>query len=432
MAETRPSANLWQHTAPPLEIGTGPLQGEVEADLAIVGGGFTGCSAALHAARRGLSVRLIEAGRIGDGGSGRNVGLVNAGLWLSPDDVVAALGDDGERLNKALAAAPDLVFALIANNRIDCEARREGTLHCAHAPAGMEMLRDRHFQLTAAGAPVTLLDADETARRTGTTRYCGALHDARAGTIQPLAFCRGLARAAAGVGATLHESTPALAVGREGEGWTISTPQGRLRAAKLIVATNAYHDNAAGVAKPQFVPVHYFQIATAPLGANLRGSVLPGGEGCWDTATVMSSFRLDAAGRLLLGGIGAADSVGGGTHRAWAKRAVHRFFPQIGDVPIEFAWSGRIAMTGDHIPKILRLGRDGYAVFGYSGRGIGPGITFGKALAETLAGDGEAALPVTPVNAHHERFAAAKALYYETGARLAHFLGARGQPQKTG
>jgi glycine/D-amino acid oxidase-like deaminating enzyme len=426
------AGNLWRVTCRETAEAP-PLEGETTADLLVVGGGFTGCAAALRAAELGARVCLIEAGTPGEGGSGRNVGLVNAGLWLPPEGVSAALGAEaGARLTQILGAAPDLVFGLIERHAIACEPVRAGTLHLAHSAAGLRDLRERHRQLAALGAPVTLLGPEETARRTGTSAYRGALHDARAGTVQPLALCLGLARAAAAAGARLHAASPALelraAGAGVGAGWEAVTPMGRVRAGALLLATNAYHSAAAGTPAPQSVPVHYFQLATAPLPEALRAGLLPGGEGCWDTAPVMSSFRTDAAGRLVLGAIGRLDHAAGGVHRAWARRMLARLFPALAGRPLCHAWFGRIAMTGDHVPKILELGPRGLACFGYSGRGIGPGITFGTRAAEALLSNHDEALPLRPIPAHVERLAPLRAAAIETGAILAHAAGARLRP----
>ena len=149
---------LWAATAP-----AGPdleaLQGSRQTDVAVIGGGYTGLSAALHLAEAGIETTLLEAEAIGFGGSGRNVGLVNAGLWMFPDDVVKVLGaDDGERLLSILGDSPDLVFALIEKHAVECEARRQGTLHCAHSPGGFRQLQMREEQWGRRGAPVTLLN----------------------------------------------------------------------------------------------------------------------------------------------------------------------------------------------------------------------------------------------------------------------------------
>lgn len=417
--------NLWQETARETAA-YAPLDAEAQADLVIIGGGFTGCSAALHAAGQGASVRLVEAETIGYGGSGRNVGLVNAGLWTPPEKIVASLGREaGDRLNSLLGGAPELVFSLIEEHAISCEARRAGTLHCAHSRSGLADLRDRYRQLRALDAPVTLLSAGETRERTGSKIYYGALHDARAGTIQPLAYCRGLARAASKAGAVLHEQSQALSIAREGSQWIVTTPGGTIRAQALLLATNAYHQGATGLPAPQSVPVAYFQMATRPLGDNLRGAVLPGGEGCWDTARVMSSFRMDDAGRLIIGGCGSLDHGGGEVHRAWAARKLAALFPDLRNEPLEYSWFGNIAMTSDHLPRILRLGERAFAIFGYSGRGIGPGTVFGKHAASACLGANYDALPIPPIDAHSEPLARARSGFYELGIALTHLVSDR-------
>jgi glycine/D-amino acid oxidase-like deaminating enzyme len=417
--------NLWRHTAD-VAVHASPLSNDVAADAIVVGGGFTGCSAALHLAEAGASVVLLEAGAIGDGGSGRNVGLVNAGLWLEPDTVERKLGTAvGARLNAILADGPDLVFALIERHGIACEATRAGTLHCAHSAGGLANLTERLRQYQARGWPVRLLSAGETRAKTGTDAYRGALLDARAGTIQPLAYARGLALAAMDAGARLHERSPVAQIARGAGRWRVATPEGSVTADALLIATNAYHAALAGAPAPRYTPVHYFQFATAPLGDSHRRTILPEGQGCWDTATVMSSFRLDAAGRLLVGGIGSLDGPGRGIHQGWARRKLAALFPQAGDTPFDYGWHGRIAMTSDHIPKIVSIGPRAIGIHGYSGRGIAPGTVFGKAAAGFLASGEENLLPLPLLDGYGESLTRLKAGWYETGASAFHLVNSR-------
>jgi glycine/D-amino acid oxidase-like deaminating enzyme len=417
--------NLWRHTAD-IAVHTSALSNDVRADAVVIGGGFTGCSAALHLAEAGASVVLLEAGAIGDGGSGRNVGLVNAGLWLEPETVERKLGAAvGARLNAILAGGPDLVFALIGRHGIACEATRTGTLHCAHSAGGLANLKERLRQYQARGWPVRLLSAQETRAKTGTDAYGGALLDARAGTIQPLGYARGLALAAIAAGARLHERSPVTRIAAEGGRWRVTTPEGGVTAEALLIATNAYHAALAGAPAPRYTAVHYFQFATAPLGDNLRRTILPEGQGCWDTATVMSSFRLDAAGRLILGGIGSLDGPGRGIHQGWARRKLAALFPQAGGYPFGHGWHGRIAMTRDHIPKIVALGPRAIGVHGYSGRGIAPGTVFGKAAAAFLMSGEESGLPLPLLDGYGESLTPLKAAWYETGASAFHLVDSR-------
>lgn len=412
--------NLWQASAAETVPATA-FDTDGDADLAIIGGGFTGCAAALDAARRGASVAVFEAETVGHGGSGRNVGLVNAGLWLPPDEIIAIAGEtDGMRLMTALSEGPSTVFDIIAREGIDCEATRAGTLHLAHAPSGLDDLRDRFRQGNRLGAPIQLLDADEAARRTGTHRFHGALWDPRAGTIQPLAYCRGLARAAVAAGARVHENTPVTRLSRDSDTWVIEAGHHRLRAKHLLLATNAYHRDIKGTPAPKYVPVCFSQFATAPLPDHLREKILPGGEGCWDTALVMSSFRMDKAGRMIVGGIGDATGPASPIHAQWARRKLREVYPELADQPFEHSWSGRIAMTGDHIPKVVSFGPNALAVFGYSGRGIAPGTVFGTAAAKALLTDDTSHLPLPVISGHSERFTTIRQAYYETGAALTH------------
>lgn len=415
--------NLWRSSST-VTVEAPALTGDAQADLAIIGGGFTGTAAALEAARQGASAILLEAETIGHGGSGRNVGLVNAGLWLPPHDVIRQMGEEpGRRLLGILSEAPALVWSLIEREGIECEETRKGTLHLAHSPAGFRDLQERHRQGVELGAPLQLLDAEETARRTGSTAFHGSLFDPRAGTIQPLSYARGLAAAAIRAGARLHERTKVTRVRHDGDGWEVTANGHTVRARALLLATNAYLDGIDELQeRPQFVRVAYSQFATAPMPERLRAKILPGGEGCWDTALVMSSFRIDRAGRMIIGGIGNEGGAGGPIHADWARRKLRKVYRELAELPFEFGWHGFIAMTGDHIPKILRLGPSGFACFGYSGRGIGPGTVFGTRAARALLSGREDELPVAPVGKHIERFVAPKAVYYETGAVLTHLV----------
>jgi glycine/D-amino acid oxidase-like deaminating enzyme len=422
--------NLWRASCREVFAGA-PLAADRSVDLAIIGGGFTGCAAALEAARQGASVCLLEAKTLGHGGSGRNVGLVNAGLWLPPETVVAQMGQAaGFRLIAELAEAPSRVFALIAREQIDCEATRNGTLHLAHAAAGFRDLQDRHRQGVALDAPLQLLDAATTARRTGSNAFHGALFDPRAGTIQPLAYVRGLARAAVTAGAAVHEHSPTTALSRQGGDWMLTVNGHSLRARRVLVATNAYHLGLTEPFQPQFVAISYCQYATDPLPEPLRRTILPGGEGCWDTALVMSSVRMDQAGRIIIGGIGDGDGPAASVHAAWAARKLATVFPALQGQPLRHGWSGRIAMTSDHIPKIVAFGPDAFACFGYSGRGIGPGTVFGTQAALALLAGNPDPLPVAPVPGHDERFIALRGAYYETGSVLMHMAAARVSPKR--
>lgn len=420
------SHGLWERTAPPAPL-TASLSGSQAADVAVIGAGYTGLSAALHLAEAGVRVAVVEAEEIGFGGSGRNVGLVNAGLWIMPDDLPRLLGDvHGGRLLDQLGAAPRVVFDLVRRHAIDCEAETAGTLHCAADAKGARELAERAAQWQARGADVVLLDAAETERRVGSRAYRAALLDRRAGTIQPLAYARGLAGAAIAAGARIYTGSPVVAAEREGTLWTVRTPQGRLRAGRIVLATNAYTHAPWPEIRSELTHLPYFNIATTPVPAELRETILPGREGAWDTRQVLSSFRFDRAGRLVFGSVGALRGSGIAVHRAWARRAMTRLFPALAGIGFEAEWYGSIGMTVDHVPRFHSVAPGVVGFSGYNGRGIAPGTVFGRLLAELLLGrirDDDLPLPKTEaVPARGRRLYEAG---YEIGAQAFHLVDAR-------
>jgi glycine/D-amino acid oxidase-like deaminating enzyme len=420
------SHGLWSETAPPAPK-LGPLQGKQETDVAVIGGGYTGLSAALHLAEAGGDPIVLEAREIGFGGAGRNVGLVNAGLWLMPDDVVRIIGQRyGEHLIEVLGASPDLVFGLIEKHDIQCEAVRKGTLHCAHSPGGFRALQKREAQWRRRGAPVTLLSREEAAPRIGSGSFFGALLDQRAGTIQPLAYAYGLARTAKRAGARLYHDSPVTALQRESNHWRLKTPAGEVLAKSVILATHGYPESAFKSRKKELIPFNFFQFATKPLPENVRKTILPGGEGAWDTSLILSSFRLDRSGRLIVGSVGQVENMGYSLHKNWVRRTIRKIFPQVGPISLEYAWNGVIAMTVDHIPRFHILDENLVCVSSYNGRGIGPGTVFGKLLAELVLGASPDTVPLPvskPANILTRRL---RGLFYETGARIYHFIQRRG------
>ncbi|MDR6755723.1 glycine/D-amino acid oxidase-like deaminating enzyme [Mycoplana sp. BE70] len=420
------SHGLWEMTAPAAPA-TQTLSGSCEADVVIVGGGYTGLSAALHLAERGTKVVVLEGKEIGFGGSGRNVGLVNAGMWTMPDELPGVLGQlYGDRLLDLLGNAPKLVFELVQKHAIECEINPVGTLHCAIGKSGLEELQARAEQWQRRGAPVTLLGAEETARRVGTAAYAGSLLDMRAGTIQPLAYVRGLAQAAIAAGAKVYTASPVIGAERSGRRWTVKTGKGAVTADWVIVATNAYTVSPWAEVRAELVHLPYFNFATRPLSPELQKKIVPGREGVWDTAEILSSYRYDQRGRLVFGSVGALRGTGAAIHKAWARRALKKLFPEIGDVAFEAEWYGQIGMTVDNLPRFHRLAENVIGFSGYNGRGIAPGTVFGKVLARHVAGEiTEKDLPLPVTDPVAQSFRPVREGYYEVGAQLAHLVQAR-------
>lgn len=421
------SHGLWEQTAPPPPV-TPPLVGDVTTDVVIVGGGFTGISAALHLAEAGVKAVVLEANEIGFGGAGRNVGLINAGMWVMPDDLPGILGPVyGERLLTLLGDAPRTVMALIETHGIACELEKNGTLHCAVGPQGLAEIENRAAQWGKRGAPVSILSAEETARRIGTRAYAGSLLDRRAGTLQPLAYVRGLAHAAVRAGAVIHTGSAVTATERIGSRWRVRTAEASVTADWIVVATDAYSTGPWQQVRAEQVHLPYFNLATVPLDAKNRAAILPGREGCWDTKEILSSFRMDAAGRLVFGSVGALRGTGTAVHKAWARRSLRKLFPDLGEIAFEREWYGKIGMTDNALPRFHKFAANVVGFSGYNGRGIAPGTTFGGVLARHILGEmteADLPLPVTEVGTPSLRLG--KELYYELGAEIAHFAGARG------
>lgn len=417
---------LWERTAQKAPE-TLSLEGVLASDVVIVGGGYTGLSAALHLAQSGAKVVVLEAVAIGFGGAGRNVGLVNAGMWVMPDELTNTLGPVyGNRLLDALGDGPAQVFEIIEKHQINCEATRNGTLHCAVGKGGLADLKARAAQWQRRGVAVQMLDATETATKLGMGTYAGALLDPRAGTIQPLSYARGLATAAIAAGALIFTGSAVTEMFRNKGNWTVKTGGGTVTAPWVIMATDAYTERVMPEIRAEQTFLPYFNFATAPLPAHQREVILPERQGAWDTKEVLTSFRMDRAGRIIFGSVGSLKGTGLSIHRDWAKRALRKLFPQIGQVEFESEWHGKIGLTADFLPRFHQFGEGMIGTSGYNGRGIAPGTVFGKALADHIGGKlsaEEMPLPVSEVAA--PAFRRTKEAYYEIGAQASHFVGAR-------
>lgn len=397
MAE--PVGSLWEASAPP-DPSAGALAGEAVADVCVVGAGFTGLSAALRLAGRGVSVLCLDAAGAGFGASGRNGGQVLPGFKWSPAELVARFGAErGERIVAFGGGAPDLVYRLIAEHGIDCGLRRTGWLNAAIDDAAMRRQARVAAEWSARGAPTRLLDRAEAAALLGTARYRGALLDGRAGALNPLAYARGLAAAAIRCGARIHGATPVLRLARAGAGWRLATPHGTIRADEVLLATNGHTDGLWPGLQREIVPVHSLQVATRPLPPAIRVSILPQGHVVSDTQRLLLYFRLDEAGRLVMGGRGSFGESNRPSLFRFIEAAAARVFPQIGRPDWEFRWAGRVALTADHLPRVHRLAPGLRACLGYNGRGVAMATASGRAVADwILTGSPDAlAVPPTPL-----------------------------------
>ena len=391
--------SVWTVSAEPLPE-TRPLEGDRRADVVVVGAGYTGLSAALHLAERGGDVVVLDGAEPGWGASGRNGGQIIPGLKHDPDELEHQFGHEtGRRMWEIAGGAADFVFELIARHKIACHAERCGWIAAAPHAAALESLRSRTEQWQRRDAPVELLDSKRIAELTGTTSYAGGMLDRRAGALQPLAFVRGLARAAQQAGATIHGGSLVRGLEVASGGWRVATQAGTVTARSVILATNAYTDDLWPGLRRTVLPVQSYQVATRPLPEDVRRQVLPGGQVVSDLRRILFYFRLDPAGRLLMGGRGPLDDRGDPALFARLEAVARRLFPQIGVASWEHRWSGRVALTADHLPH-LHEPRPGVLIgLGYNGRGVAMATVMGKLLADRAVGASPAEIgwPVTPI-----------------------------------
>lgn len=391
--------SLWAATAEP-DMEHSPLVGETSAEVCVVGGGFTGLSAALALVERGVDVVLLEANAPGWGASGRNGGQVIPGLKQDPDDLLAAFGDVfGPRLIAFAGETPRILFDIVRRHAIACDAFEAGWIQPAHAPEGLETIRARAAQWRPHGADIVELDRAETARLIGSSHYVGAMLDRRGGSIQPLSFARGLARAAAGLGARIHADSPATGIERCAGGWRVASTRGGVRAARVVLATNGYSGQLHERLRRSVVPVFSFQVATQPLSDNVAKTILPEGHPASDTRRLLWYFRKDAHNRLLMGGRGFRKETLGASDTRVLQAALRQLYPQLGEIRFSHHWGGRVAMTADHLPHLHEIEEGLFAGLGFNGRGVGMGTAMGTVLARLAAGDPaeEMPFPVTPL-----------------------------------
>jgi glycine/D-amino acid oxidase-like deaminating enzyme len=377
-------SNLYRETAcsaPPMP----PLLGDARADIAVIGGGFTGLSTALHAAEGGATVALVEAEDAGFGASGRNGGQVNPGLKLDPDVVERDFGPElGARMNAFAGSAPSVVFDLIERYRIDCGARRNGTLRAAAKARHAAAVRTSAEQFARRGAPVELLEGAALARITGTEHYAVALLDRRGGDLNPLSFARGLARAALAAGARLHGGSRALAVRRSGEGWRVDCASGSLTAAQIVIATNGYTDGFWPRLRRTIVPLFGAICASEPLSADVAGSIMPTRCVLYESGAITVYYRVDAAQRLLIGGRGPQYDIDDPAAMPHLTDYAVKLWPELESARWTHAWGGRLAMTRDHYPHVHEPARGVCICLGYNGRGVAMATALGAALARRV------------------------------------------------
>lgn len=377
-------------------IEAAPAAGALQADVVVVGGGVTGCAAALSLARRGYDVVLLEAQRIGWGASGRSGGQVLTGFGTEMSTFAAQLGDTAAAaIFEMSREAVRLTARLVAEHAIDCDMR-EGALYAALKSRHMQAFaRERDYLATTFGyTALSLLDDTALAAHVISPHYIGGLFDAESRHLHPLNYVLGLARAARAAGVRIHENSAVTGIQR-GTPATVHTATARLRADFVILAGNAYlADDIAPELAGHLMPVGNYIAATAPLDDGQRAATMPGDDAVSDANFVLDYYRLasredDGRRRLLYGGL---VSYGRGDPRRLRLRMqarLARLFPPLAGIDIDYCWGGTVGVTRNRAPQFGRLGTNLYYAQGYSGHGMALAGLAGGLMADAIAGQSE-------------------------------------------
>lgn len=393
-------ASWYAATATPLAR-FAPLKGATKADVCVIGGGYTGLSAALHLAQAGRDVVLLDAQRVGFGASGRNGGQLGTGQRMDQDALETLVGLDAARQLWTLAEeAKALVKDLIAKHQIDCHLK-PGVAHTASTQADVDALfkyadhLEKHYGYTQTEV------LDRTALQTvcPSPDYLGGVLDMGAAHLHPLNFALGLAKAADAAGARLHEGSAVHHI-EEGKTLKIQTDAGHVIADHVILACNGYLGGLNRKVAARVMPINNFIAATAPLGDGIK-DVLPRDVAVADSRFVVNYFRLSHDGRLLFGG---GESYGYRFPKdiaAKVRKPMSVIFPHLKDVQFDYAWGGTLAITMRRLPYLARVGRNILSASGYSGHGVGTATQAGLLMANAITGQDAgfntmASLPNTP------------------------------------
>jgi gamma-glutamylputrescine oxidase len=362
----------------------------LQADVCVVGGGFTGLSAALHLAEAGVRVILLEAETIGFAASGRNGGQIHTGQRKDQADLESWLGEQHARdLWMLSEEAKQTVRDLAARLAIECDLK-SGLIIAAHDQAALRALTadTEHVSCAYGYTRMRMMDREETAQQIGSRLYSGARLDMGGGHLHPLKFARGLATAAAKAGARVFEHTRAMKVETTTTGATVMCKDGTVSADHVLLACDAFTGTIAPQLAKYIAQLESFIIGTAPLGDETSESVLPSDCAVADTRHVLDYYRKSADRRMLFAGREAywnpPDDIAG-----LVRPRMLTVFPQLAGIPIEYAWRGTVGITRTRMPHFGRLSDRVFFAHGYSGQGVAMANLGGKLLAEAALGKPE-------------------------------------------
>ena len=367
------------------------LEGYVEADVCVIGGGIAGCSTALHLAERGYRVVLLEAHRVGWGASGRSGAQAIPGIACGQHKLQSLVGAaDARRIWEISVEGLRLQRALIARHGIDCDLR-EGQMHVAIKPRQERELREEVATLHREYGhdSIRMVEREELRATVASDRYIAGTYDAAGGHLHPLKYTQGLAVAAERAGVQIFEDSRALSYARNSGALEVTTAAGRVRCRSLALCGNAWLGPFAPALARKIMGVGTYIVATEPLGAERAAALIRNDSAVTDVNWVIDYFRRSADHRLLFGGrvsYSGLDPLG--TRRATRARMLG-VFPQLADVAIDHAWGGYVDITMNRAPHFGRLEPDVYFLQGFSGHGIALTGIAGKLLAEAIAGTTE-------------------------------------------
>ena len=366
--------------------GYAPLDGSCEADVAIVGGGFTGLQAAYNLASKGLRVVLIEAHRLGDGASGRNGGQLGTGQRAAPEELEEEIGFERSKALFDLAEnAKRHIHDFAAAQNLDIDYV-PGHLNVCHKQSYEKDYRaNPEIAATRYGYPhSTFMEKAETQERLGSARYLFGVRDTGTGHIHPMKLLVGLARAAAAAGASIHEMTPATKVERVGGKAVITTASGTITADKALIACNAYIDGLEAKTAAHVMPIRSFIGATPVL--DTHPTVIPGGESVSDSRFVVRYFRKSRDGRLLFGGREAYTADNPRDITIHIRRQIEEIYPALKDIELTHAWGGSVGITMPRRPYVREVMPGITSIGGFSGHGVMLSNYCGKLYAEAVTG----------------------------------------------
>lgn len=368
------------HPAP----GRPVFEGSAEADVCVIGGGFTGVASALTLVTRGRSVILLEGERIGWGASGRNGGQVLPG-WSGEGEFARQLGPRGAAfLNRTRYAGNEIIERIIERHRIDCDYVR-GAMTVANNMRQFHALKAECAEAASANQAghLTIVDREELSRHVSTTVYAGGLIDARAAHCHPLNLVLGEARAAEALGVRIFEQSRVITIA-QGDPHSVKTAAGEVRASTVILAGNAYHRLAQKELGGYMLPAQTFMMATEPLGEARAKALIPGNLAVADANWVLDYFRRTSDHRLLFGGRCTYSNRVAADIKAELRPRMLRVFPDLTDAEIDFAWTGTIGIPLNRVPLIGEIAPGYYYAQGYSGHGVNCSHLAAEILADAM------------------------------------------------